>query len=89
MNTQVSIKHVFAMVVAAIPAAFSLLLMITALNLGQFLVFGIAWPLFQLVGYTMTLKIARGDFTHPMVVTQICLHWIIAVLLITLMVRSG
>lgn len=52
-----------------------------------FLAFAIGWPILQIFGYTMTLRIAKGDFSHVLVKSQVMLHLMALGLLIAVLVR--
>lgn len=73
---------------AAIPFLLSLALAGYALNTGVLMAFGIAWPLLQGFGYYSTLKMSKGDVTHPLVTSQIILHYIVLILLIAILSKA-
>jgi len=51
--------------------------------------FAVGWPILQIFGYAMTLRMAKGDPAHDLVKVQVVLHYIALVLLITLLVRAS
>ncbi len=65
---------------AAIPFLASLLLLGVAVQTGQALPFAIGWPALQVFGYVVAVRKARGDMGHPLVTTQIVLHWLVLAL---------
>ena len=72
----------------ALPFLMSLLLLGYAVNTGLLLKFAIAWPLFQLFGYYMTLNLAKGDVTHGLVVSQVALHYMVLALLGAILAKA-
>ncbi|MEM6476949.1 MAG: pyridoxal phosphate biosynthetic protein [Pseudomonadota bacterium] len=52
-----------------------------ALNTGIMRPFAIGWVALQIFGYVGALKMAKGDFTHPLFKSQVFLHIIGAMLL--------
>ena len=72
---------------AAVPFLLSLALLGYALAKQTFLAFAIGWPILQLFGYTMTLRIAKGDFSHALVKSQVMLHVMALGLLVAVVVR--
>lgn len=72
----------------AIPFLLSIFVLGISLNSGTLTAFAIGWPLLQVFGYTMTLRMAKGDPSHPLVKAQVVLHWIALMLFITLLVRA-
>ncbi|MCH2488107.1 MAG: pyridoxal phosphate biosynthetic protein [Erythrobacter sp.] len=73
---------------AAIPFLLSLALLGFALSRQTLLAFAIGWPLFQIFGYGGSLKLAKGALDHPLVKTQIVLHWMMLALFLAIVVRS-
>lgn len=51
--------------------------------------FAIAWPILQIFGYAMTLKLAKGDPAHYLVKAQVLLHWIVLILACAMVFRGG
>jgi hypothetical protein len=75
-------------VLAAVPFIVSLALLGIAVQSGAFLKFALSWPVVQAMGYGATIRLAKGDVTHPLVSAQIALHWLVLALLIGLIVRG-
>ena len=50
--------------------------------------FAIGWVALQIFGYVGALKMAKGDFAHPLFKSQVLLHVIAVMLLIVTIVRS-
>ncbi len=73
---------------AAIPFLLSLALLGFALSRQTLLAFAIGWPLVQVFGYGGSLKLAKGTIDHPLVKTQIVLHWMMLALFIAILVRA-
>ena len=55
---------------------------------GLLTAFAIGWPLLQVFGYTMTLRMAKGDPSHDLVKVQVILHYIALALLLALVGRA-
>lgn len=72
---------------AAIPFLLSIALLGWALSKQAFLAFAIGWPVLQVFGYAMTLRIARGDFSHVLVKSQVMLHYMALGLLVALVLK--
>lgn len=75
-------------IAAAIPFLLSLALLGYALAKQTFLAFAIGWPILQIFGYTMTLRIAKGDFNHVLVKGQVMLHVMALGLLVAVIARD-
>lgn len=86
-NTSSSRDGVLALA-AAIPFLLSLALLGFALSRQTLLAFAIGWPLVQVFGYGGSLKLAKGTIDHPLVKTQIVLHWMMLALFIAILVRA-
>ena len=76
----------------AFGAAFLFLLAVGFLgfsaNTGILMPFAIGWVALQIFGYVGALKMAKGDFAHPLFKSQVLLHVIAVMLLIVTIVRS-
>ena len=72
----------------AVPFLASIALLGIAVQSGAFLKFALSWPVVQAMGYGFTIKLAKGDVSHPLVSAQIALHWLVLALLIGLIVRG-
>jgi len=79
----------FWLFAGAVPFLLSIFLLGVSLNSGALTVFAIVWPLLQIGGYTMTLRMAKGDTSHDLVKTQVILHYIALILLTVLLVRAA
>ncbi len=73
---------------AAIPFLVSLAVLGIALNRGAFLAFAIGWPLIQILFYAGAIRQAGGAIDHPLVKTQVMLHWMMLAFLIAILVRA-
>ena len=69
---------------AAIPFLASLALAGLALGRGILPEFGIGWPIVQGLMYYGATRFARGEVDHPLVISQIVLHWMMLVIVIAL-----
>lgn len=78
----------FWLIAGAIPLLLSILLLGISLNSGALTMFAFGWPLLQVFGYTMTLRMAKGDPSHDLVKVQVILHYIALALLLALVVRA-
>ena len=73
---------------AAIPFLVSLAVLGIAINRGTFLEFAIGWPVLQILFYFGAIKQAGGAIDHPLVKTQVMLHWMMLALLIAIIARA-
>lgn len=78
----------FWLVAGTIPFLLSIFLLGVSLNTGLLTAFAIGWPLLQVFGYTMTLRMAKGDPSHDLVKVQVILHYIALALLLALVGRA-
>ena len=72
---------------AAIPFLLSILLLGFALSRQVLLAFAIGWPIIQIFGYWGSLKRSGGEIDHPLVKTQVMLHWMMIAILIGIFAR--
>ena len=72
---------------AAIPFLLSVLLLGLALSRQALIPFAIGWPLLQVAGYWGSLKRSGGQIDHPLVKTQVMLHWMMLAILIAIFTR--
>ena len=59
-----------------------------ALNTGVMQVFAVGWVALQIFGYVGALKMAKGDFAHPMFKSQVMLHVIAVALLVAVIAKA-
>ncbi|MEP0191431.1 MAG: pyridoxal phosphate biosynthetic protein [Erythrobacter sp.] len=59
-----------------------------SLNTGVMTPFAIGWVALQIFGYVGALKMAKGDFAHPLFKSQVLLHIIGAGLLVLTISRA-
>lgn len=59
-----------------------------ALNTGVMMVFAVGWIALQIFGYVGALKMAKGDFAHPLFKSQVMLHVIALALLVAVFIRA-
>ena len=72
---------------AAVPFLLSILLLGFALSRQTLIAFAIGWPLLQIFGYRGSLKRSEGQIDHPLVKTQVILHWMMLAILIGIVAR--
>ncbi len=91
MSGQVQITKAqhFWLIAGAIPFLLSFLVLGVSFSTGALTAFAVGWPILQIFGYAMTLRMAKGDPAHDLVKVQVVLHYIALVLLITLLVRAS
>ncbi len=66
---------------AVIPFLLSIGFLGYALNQKLVMVLAIAWPALQIFGYVGAISRAKGDFSHPLWISQVMIHWIALVLI--------
>lgn len=59
-----------------------------ALNTGVMVVFAVGWVALQIFGFVGALKMAKGDFAHPLFKSQVMLHVTAAALLVAVFMRA-
>lgn len=59
-----------------------------ALNSGLMRVFAVGWLALQIFGYVGALKMAKGDFAHPLFKSQVMLHVVALGLLLAVILRA-
>lgn len=59
-----------------------------ALNTGVMQVFAVGWVALQIFGYVGALKMAKGDFAHPLFKSQVMLHVIAVALLVAVIAKA-
>jgi len=59
-----------------------------ALNAGVMRPFAIGWVALQIFGFVGALKVARGDFAHPLFKAQVMLHVVAVGLLVAVIIRA-
>ena len=59
-----------------------------ALNTGVMRVFAVGWIALQIFGYVGALKMAKGDFAHPLFKSQVMLHIMALALLVAVFIRA-
>lgn len=60
-----------------------------ALNTGVMVVFAVGWVALQIFGFGGALRLAKGDFAHPLFKSQVILHVMAAALLASVIVRAS
>ena len=59
-----------------------------ALNTGVMRVFAVGWVALQIFGFVGALKVAKGDFAHPLFKAQVMLHVVAVGLLAAVIIRA-
>jgi len=59
-----------------------------ALNTQVMMLFAVGWVALQIFGYVGALKMAKGDFAHPLFKSQVMLHVIALALLAAVIIRA-
>lgn len=59
-----------------------------ALSQKVMMAFAVGWVALQIFGFVGALKVAKGDFAHPLFKAQVMLHLIAAALLVAVIVRA-
>ena len=59
-----------------------------ALNTGVMVVFAVGWVALQIFGYVGALRMAKGDFAHPLFKSQVMLHVTALALLLAVFAKA-
>jgi small multidrug resistance pump len=59
-----------------------------ALNTGVMKVFAVGWVALMIFGFVGAIRVAKGDFAHPLFKAQVMLHIIALGLLVTVIIRA-
>jgi len=59
-----------------------------ALNTQVMVVFAVGWAALQIFGYVGALRVAKGDFAHPLFKSQVMLHTVALALLVAVFLRA-
>ena len=59
-----------------------------ALNARVMVFFAVGWIVLQVFGFAGALKMAKGDFAHPLFKSQVMLHVIALALLAAVLIRA-
>jgi hypothetical protein len=59
-----------------------------ALKTQAMVVFAVGWVILQIFGFAGALKMAKGDFAHPLFKSQVLLHGIALALLAAVILRA-
>ncbi len=73
---------------AAIPFLLSVALLGFAFNTGLLVAFAVGWPIIQILGYGGSLRLSKGVIDHPLVKTQVMLHYLVLALLAALLAKA-
>lgn len=59
-----------------------------ALSSGVMQVFAVGWVMLMIFGFVGAIRVARGDFAHPLFKAQVMLHLVAIGLLVAVIVRA-
>jgi hypothetical protein len=59
-----------------------------ALNTGVMRVFAIGWTMLMIFGFVGAIRVAKGDFAHPLFKAQVMLHVVAVGLLVAVVIRT-
>jgi hypothetical protein len=59
-----------------------------ALNARVMVVFAVGWVMLQIFGFVGALRMAKGDFAHPLFKSQVMLHVMALALLVAVFIRA-
>ncbi len=59
-----------------------------AVNTQVMMSFAVGWVALQMFGYAGALKMAKGDFAHPLFKSQVMLHVVALTLLVAVFLRA-
>ena len=76
-------------VAAVIPFLLSIAFLANALANQAALAFAIGWPIIQIIGYAGSLKRSGGVVDHPLVKSQVFIHWMMLVILLVMIGRAA
>tara|TARA_B100000678_G_scaffold225223_1_gene192959 strand:- start:275 stop:550 length:276 start_codon:yes stop_codon:yes gene_type:complete len=88
-ETQITKAQHFWLIAGAIPFLLSFFVLGLSFTTGALTAFAIGWPILQIFGYAMTLRLAKGDTSHDLVKVQVVLHYIALTLLVALLMRAS
>lgn len=73
----------------AIPFAFAVLLFIGALLGGQAIIFTLGWVIIQAFSFGVILRRYGVEPDQPILFSQIVIHWLMMLMIITILVRAA
>jgi small multidrug resistance pump len=59
-----------------------------AFNTGVMRVFAVGWTMLMIFGFVGAIRVAKGDFAHPLFKAQVMLHVVAVGLLVAVIVRA-
>ena len=59
-----------------------------ALNTGVMQVFAVGWIALMILGFVGAIRVAKGDFAHPLFKAQVMLHVVAVGLLVAVIIRA-
>lgn len=88
-NTELTRKQKVWALAAVIPFLVSIGFLGFALSQKTVMVLAISWPALQIFGYVGAINRSKGDFSHPLWISQVMIHWIALVLIGTIVFGGG
>ena len=73
----------------AIPFAFALLVLIGSILGGQAIAFTLGWVVIQTFSFGFILRRYGVDPEQPILMSQIIIHWLMMIMIITILVRAA
>ena len=74
---------------AVIPLLLSIGLLAYAISQQAALAFAVGWPIIQVIGYTGAFKRSKGEIDHPLVKSQVFIHWMMLIILTVMISRAA
>ena len=74
---------------AVIPFLLSIGLLAYAISQQASLAFAVGWPIIQVIGYTGSFKRSKGAIDHPLVKSQVFIHWMMLIILTVMISRAA
>ena len=72
-----------------IPFLLSIGLLAFAVSQQAALAFAIGWPIIQVIGYAGAFKRSKGEIDHPLVKSQVFIHWMMLIILTVMISRAA
>ena len=88
-STELTSKQKLWALAAVIPFMLSIAFLGYALGEKAVMVLAIGWPALQIFGYVGAISRAKGDFSHPLWISQVMIHWIALVLIGAILFGGG
>mgnify|MGYP000273496207 CR=1 FL=1 len=76
-------------IAVAIPFAFALLVLLGSILGGQAIVFTLGWVVIQAFSFGFILRRYGVDPDQPILMSQIIIHWLMMIMIVTILVRAA